>query len=269
MPVITLTTDWNTNDYYLAAFKGKLFSLNVEVPIVEISHRVSTHNLQQAAFILKHSFRYFPGGSVHIIGVLSQPAPEKKHLIASACGHYFVCADNAIVSLIFPDEPSLQYFEIDAEPTSFPEADIFAPLAAQLINGTKPEMLGKLTKSVNTMNDLMPILEVSSIEGAVIYIDSYDNAISNISLDDFEKVGKGRNFDIFVQSYHYRIDKLSNNYKAEKKGDFVALFNRIGLLEVSQYMGTISSLLNLRVGSKITVRFYDKEKQPLSMRQPW
>jgi S-adenosyl-L-methionine hydrolase (adenosine-forming) len=266
MSVITLTTDWNTNDYYLAAFKGCLFSMNVEEPVVEISHRVSTHNLQQAAFILKHSFRYFPEGSIHVIGVLSQPAPEKNYLIASACGHYFICADNAVVSLIFPDEPSLQYFEVKARQTFFPEADIFAPLAAQLAKGTKPESLGAPTKSVNTMNDLMPIFDTSSIEGAVIYIDSFDNAISNISFEDFEKVGKGRNFEIFVQSYHYRIDKLTTNYRAEKKGDFVALFNRIGLLEVAQYMGTIASLLNLRIGSKITVRFHDKEKQQLTMR---
>lgn len=255
MPAVTLITDWNNYDYYLAAFKGKLISLDVKEPLIEISHQIAAHNIPQVSFLLQQSYPFFPEGSVHVIAVASQPEPGCNYLLTCAHGHYFLSADNAIISIIFPDDDDVTYYEIIPQTkTLFPEIDIFAPVAAQLLSGAKPENIGTQTKKIKRLNALLPMFYPDSIEGHVLYIDSYGNAISNITKADFEKIGKGRKFEIHVLSFHYKINTISETYHVEK-GEFVALFNQLQLLEVAQAQGSIATLLNIKVGSRIIIRF--------------
>ena len=57
---------------------------------------------------------------------------------------------------------------------------------------------------------MLPAIDESVINGSVVYIDSYKNAITNISRELFDQIGKGRPFEIFVQSNHNRIDRLNS-----------------------------------------------------------
>ncbi|MDP4189503.1 MAG: SAM-dependent chlorinase/fluorinase, partial [Bacteroidota bacterium] len=74
MSIITLTTDWSQNDYYLGALKGKIYSLCSGAVVVDITHQIPSFDLSQAAFILKNSFPFFPKKTVHLIGVNSEAA---------------------------------------------------------------------------------------------------------------------------------------------------------------------------------------------------
>lgn len=258
MPAVTLITDWNNYDYYLAAFKGKLLSLDVQAPFVEISHQISVHNIPQVSFLIQQSYPFFPKESVHIIAVGSQPEPGYNYILAHAYGHYFLCADNTILSLVFPEYNEAKYIEIIPEKkTLLPEIDIFLPIASKLLKGAKPEEFGKPIAKINHLNGFRTMIEPNQIDGHVLYIDSYGNAISNITREEFEKIGKGRKFEIHVTSFHYKIHKISENYYANK-GEFVALFNYLNLLEVAQAEGSIATLLSIKVGSRILVRFTDK-----------
>ncbi|MBU2465042.1 MAG: SAM-dependent chlorinase/fluorinase, partial [Bacteroidetes bacterium] len=40
MSIITLTSDWGTSDYYLAAVKGTILAQLPDVSIVDISHHI-------------------------------------------------------------------------------------------------------------------------------------------------------------------------------------------------------------------------------------
>ena len=76
MAIITLTTDLGHRDFYQAALKGAILSEHPEARIVDISHQISSYNIPQAAFILKNSFKFFPQGTIHVIGI--DPDYEQK-----------------------------------------------------------------------------------------------------------------------------------------------------------------------------------------------
>lgn len=90
MPIVTLLTDFGNKDYFVAAVKGAIIN-EVENPlIIDITHEIQPYNHTQAAYVLKNTFRSFPEGSIHIIGVESEKTPENKHIAMLFEGHYFI-----------------------------------------------------------------------------------------------------------------------------------------------------------------------------------
>ena len=69
MAIITLTSDWGTSDYYVAAVKGTILSQIPDATIVDITHEIEPFNLPQVGFTLRNCFRCFPPGTIHIIAV--------------------------------------------------------------------------------------------------------------------------------------------------------------------------------------------------------
>src|SRR3569833_1605212 len=105
MAIITLTTDLGDKDIYQAALKGSILKLLPAVSIVDITHNVSAFNVQQAGFILKNSFHYFPDGTVHLIGIATIIIKNTNYLALHYKNHFFVGADNGIFSLMFVADP--------------------------------------------------------------------------------------------------------------------------------------------------------------------
>ena len=101
MPVITLTTDMGSRDYYVAAVKGAILTQFPEATIVDISHHVPPFDIAQASFVLSNAYRNFPPGSVHIIGVNPVRDIHTQHMVVFQDGHYFIGADNGIFSLLW------------------------------------------------------------------------------------------------------------------------------------------------------------------------
>jgi len=100
MPVITLTSDWNQYDYYLAAVKGQILRKDPNIRIIDITHSIRPFNSVQAAFILRNSFIHYPSGSVHIIFVNTEPIENQKFIGIKAQGHFFIGVDNGTFSLV-------------------------------------------------------------------------------------------------------------------------------------------------------------------------
>src|ERR1700759_2198160 len=105
MAIITLTTDLGDKDIYQAALKGSILKLLPAVNIVDITNSVAAYNVQQAAFILKNSFYYFPDDTVHLIGIDTVFNSQTRYLAIRYKNHYFVGADNGIFSLMFTNPP--------------------------------------------------------------------------------------------------------------------------------------------------------------------
>jgi S-adenosylmethionine hydrolase len=79
--------------------------------------------------------------------------------------------------------------------------------------------------------------------------------ITNVSKDLFDKIGKGRTFEILVQSYHYRITKINQTYNETANGELLAIFNSARLLEIAINHGNVADLLNLGLNSNIRIKF--------------
>ncbi|MBI5219294.1 MAG: SAM-dependent chlorinase/fluorinase [Bacteroidia bacterium] len=264
MPTITLISDWKQSDFYIAAVKGKILSLYPQAVIVDISHQVDAFSIMQAAFIAKHSYRLFPQGSIHIIAVNHESDQLHPHILAKYDGHYFICADDGLLSLVFDSEPEMvvriekDIFSVEQHSfkfTSFPALSVYTFAAAFIALGGSIEDMGAKLDGIYKLMALMPQIEGSAITGNVIYIDTYQNAITNISQDLFWQVGNGRKFEILLHSFYYKINKINNNYSETSDGELLAIFNSLGLLEIALKNGRAAEMLNLDINSSIRVKF--------------
>ena len=259
MAIITLTTDWNKSDYYIGSVKGKILSFDQTTIIIDISHQVPPFNIMNAAFILRNCWYEFPEGTIHIIAVNAALTGKRPLLIVKKKGHFFITSDNGIVGLLFGDKPDTVYLvnmpEIES---NFNGLNSYINTAFRIIKGEDIDQFSIPYDSYLTQIPLRPVIEKKLISGLVIYIDSFSNAISNISKETFNMVGEGRSFEIFVQSNHYRIDKLCSTYADAPSGELLAMFNSVGLLEISINNGYAADLLNLNTNSAIRIKFYDE-----------
>ncbi|HBF89284.1 MAG TPA: hypothetical protein DDX39_11645 [Bacteroidales bacterium] len=257
--IVTLTTDWNHKAYYAGAVKGGLLKICSDITIVDISHNIVPFNIMQTAFILKSSYKHYPENTIHIIGVNSEETTENKLLLIKHENQYFLGADNGVFSLLF-DEKSEIIVRLMPESDKFsifPELEIFPNIVQSIIEGKPIEEIGIIVEAYKEQSNLMPVYNNDSLTGHVIYIDSYNNAITNIKKDFFEKIRKGRDFDILVQSNQHKVSKINNSYFETSNGDILAIFNTIGHLEIGIKNGSASDLLNLEIKSNIRIKFYD------------
>ena len=69
MSIITLLTDFGTEDVYVGVMKGAILSINSSAVVVDVCHYIDPQDLVEAAYLIKSSYRYFPKGTVHIVVV--------------------------------------------------------------------------------------------------------------------------------------------------------------------------------------------------------
>ena len=275
MPIITLTTDFGEKDHFVGGVKGAIYSELDSVRIVDISHSISPFHLTEAAYIIQNAYRSFPQGSIHIIGIDSGLTPENKHLAVFLDGHYFICANNGIISLLAAEINPEKIVEInihDRVESNFPVLDVFVKVACHIARGGKLEVIGKTINKVKELTGIRPVVnpEGNQIIGNVIYIDNYGNVVSNITRQLFDEVGKGRkfritartaNFDTVFQNYSDAINFDLPPEKREEDGKKLALWNSGEYLELAIYksnpttVGSASSLFGLEYRDTITVNF--------------
>jgi S-adenosyl-L-methionine hydrolase (adenosine-forming) len=260
MAIITLTTDWKSNDFYVGAVKGAILSAYAQAQVIDINHQVSAFNTAQAAFIVKNSFEYFPKGTVHVIDVNSEATIQTPYIALQYLDHFFIGTDNGGFGLICKDNiqtiVKIEKF-FDEKFQTFPALHVFAPAAAYLAAGNYITDLGQQLSDINRQTPLRATIDEAVIAGSVIYIDSYQNVITNISKELFDRVGRNRRFEILVQSNHYKINKINITYNETSNGELLAIFNSTGLLEIAINKGNIAELLNLGINSNVRIKFFD------------
>lgn len=275
MAIITLTTDFGHKDHFVGAIKGTIFKELSEAKIVDISHSIAPFNIQECAYILKNSYKAFPEGTIHIVGVDSEPTIENKHIAVLVDGQYFISANNGVISLITSEIKPSKIVEIQIpNPVqgSFPVLDVFVQVACHIARGGKLEVVGKEFTDLRELKEFSPRVtnEGRSIVGSVIYIDNYGNVISNIQKSLFEAYRSGRNFEILARNkklttiynkYSEIIDFDQDQGKRRGPGDLLALFNSSGYIELAIYksdlntVGGASTLLGLDYRDTITINF--------------
>jgi len=257
MAIITLTTDLGNKDIYQAALKGSILKLLPNVNIVDITHSISAFNIPQAAFILKNSYNYFPQDTVHLIGIDTVFNEDTTYLAIRYKDHYFVGADNGIFSLIFdciPDEIVEINIVQDLKFLHFPLADIFVKAACHLAKKGKLTDIGIPMVKLEKKTTLQPVIDQNLIKGSVIYIDSFQNVITNITKDLFNEVQNGRQFVLYFKR-NESINKLSWHYNEVPEGEKLCLFGISDHLEIAINKGNASGLLGLNVGDIVRIEF--------------
>lgn len=256
MPIITLTSDWGTRDHYTAVVKGTILSKLPGVNIVDITHNIDHFNVHQASFVIKNSYKHFPEGTVHIISINTEASVKQPHTVIYHEKQFFIGADNGIFSLIFDDIPE-NIFEIstfqDSDYFTFSTKDVFAKVACHLASGGKIEEVAVKRDDINRLIPYKPVADKDSINGMIMYIDSYENLITNITEKMFREMAKGRKFTISIRGEE--IGVISKAFSDVGRGDVLAFFGSSGYLVIAINHGNAAGLLGLGYNDRVRVEF--------------
>ncbi|UPT66381.1 MAG: SAM-dependent chlorinase/fluorinase [Sphingobacteriales bacterium JAD_PAG50586_3] len=254
-PLVTLTSDLGTRDFYVGAVKGALLNQVPGVQIVDITHDIQHYNIMEAAFVVRNAYPHFPEGTVHVVAVRNEYSKETPHVACIYFGHIFIGTDSGIFSMIFEKEPDIIIELPNLGNSPFAARDVFVPAIAKLNELRKVDMLGTKRARLNEATMLRPTTETALIRGTIIYVDNFGNAITNIKPDVFERIGKGRPFEITFRGPEYTITRLNNAYGDVPPGELTALFGISGYLEIAINQGNASKLLGLRMRDPIRIEF--------------
>ncbi|MGB3775673.1 MAG: SAM-dependent chlorinase/fluorinase [Leeuwenhoekiella sp.] len=275
MAIITLTTDFGLKDHFIGAVKGAILSELEDARIVDISHNISPFHITEAAYIIQNAYRSFPEGTIHIIGIDAERHAENEHIAVKLDGHFFICANNGIISMMTRDivpEAMVKINIHDRVSTNFTVLDVFVKVACHIARGGTLGVIGKSITEIREITGIMPVIQNDGkhIMGYVIYVDNYGNVITNVTRKLFEGVAKGRPFKIvartaiFNKIYERYSEAINFNIEKEKRdedGKKLALFNSSGYLELAIYksnpstVGSASTLFGLEYRDPISIQF--------------
>jgi S-adenosylmethionine hydrolase len=276
MSIITLTTDFGLRDHFVGALKGKILSEYREAAIVDISHHIDLFNVSEASYIIGAAYSSFPKGTVHLIGVDCERTKENRHIAMQWNDHYFICADNGILSMLTQKIVPQKIVEInihDRLPEDCVDLDVFVTVACHLAKGGLLNVIGREITEIKETNELQPVIatDKGSIKGYVVYIDHFGNCVTNISKRMVKEVAKGRDFELAFSNKNIKAIKegysdwtVNERFSLKDyEGEKLALFNEAGFLEIAIYrsnpltVGTARSLLGLKYRDVVTVIFKD------------
>lgn len=248
MPLLTLTSDIGSPDYLVGAVKAQLLHINPEFQIIDISHNIAPFNYPQAAYVCRSAIKNFPAYSYHLILVnLFEQKPEQL-ILAFHNNQYMICADNGLLTMILEEKPDMVIgipLEKSALKNTTYLTSVMGKVVNQLVNGESIEKIGNPDVTYLQKRHLRPTLENNSIDGQIIFIDSFENVIVNITRDQFEEQRKGRSFHI-VFKRDETIDQISESYADVPEGEKLALFNSAGYLEIAINKGNAAGLFGLK-----------------------
>lgn len=243
MPLLTLTTDFGSNNALLANVKGRIYSYLPGVTLVDMVHDIPQFNTFLAAFQFKQAFASFPPQTVHYIFTNLYEQDSKKLLYAYEQQQHIFAPDNGFLTLLFHDQP-MQLFELTDRLPSYQINDIleaFLHTTVQLQNGINQVIQPIAVQDILIRKPNYPQLTEHTIDAQVIQIDNFGNVILNVTEEQFHEVGKQRKFQILFMRNQV-ITAISKNYFDVPEGETVCLFNSVGFLEIAVYKGNAAEL---------------------------
>ena len=253
MKTITLLTDFGTKDPYVGIMKGVILSTNPDVRIVDITHEVDPQDVREGAFLIPEYYRYLEKGTIHVAVVDPTVGSDRKPIVFSKDGYFFVGPDNGLFTLLCDDATRIfaienkRYMRKEISPT-FHGRDIFAPAAAYLASGVQLSMLGSVVQEPVRFPELYPVIEKNVLKGEVVRFDLFGNAITNITGTVIQDFADGRPITITLRDMSF-----STIHKSYYEGEVVSLIGSAGYLEFGLFMGSLREKMGLCKGDPVTI----------------
>jgi S-adenosyl-L-methionine hydrolase (adenosine-forming) len=255
--IVTLLTDFGTEDYYVAAMKGVILSRCSEARLIDISHGIAPQNVLSAAYVFLGAYAQFPAGSIHLAVVDPGVGSKRRGIILRSDRYLFVGPDNGLFSLVVPE--AVEAFEIQPSAylpekvsNTFHGRDIFASVAAALAAGIKPEQLGA---SIRDPKRLAPLAVVigSTIKSQIIHIDRFGNGVTGIERRHFHSDSLPASFVLRAGGTVIRIQKWFYAEEPVVSGEPFVIWGSLNFLEISVTNGSAAESLRLSCGQYVTL----------------
>jgi len=255
--IITLLTDFGSQDYFVGAMKGAILSINPAANIVDITHEIPPHDIRAAAFNLLASHKDFPAGTIHAAVVDPGVGSNRRPILIECAQQLFVGPDNGIFSWVCEREKEFRAFHLtNAEffrsPVSntFHGRDIFAPVAAALSKGVAPEEFGPIIDDLIQLESLNPRRDKSVTEASIIHIDRFGNCITNLTRDDFAEGGLSA-AELSVNGREVSSQRKFFADGGANKPELFCVFGSAGYLEIAAQNYSAATILGVQPGEPV------------------
>ena len=257
---ITLTTDFGTSDYFVAAMKGVILGIAPRANIVDITHNVAPFNVEEAAFTLAQAWQWFPKGTIHVAVVDPGVGSARRPILVEAAGHRFIGPDNGIFSMIYDAAPhkvrEITNTKLGLKNVSrtFHGRDVFAPAAAHLAKATPGAKFGKPIHDFIRIPHLTPAeVKRDRWTGTILKVDRFGNLITNFHVDRFVEI-KTRPFEMLTGIETVR--RLALTYAETSVDEVAVIVGSSGYLEVSANQASAAEKLGCGAGAPVELEIF-------------
>jgi S-adenosylmethionine hydrolase len=270
-PIVTLLTDFGTQDVYVGIMKGVILAINPHACLIDLTHEVGPQDVTAGAWLLRSAVPHFPTGTIHLAVVDPGVGCKRRGLVVATREAYLVGPDNGLLSpaagalgvrsVHAIDVPGLVKKRVLGHSISqtFHGRDVFAPIAARLSLGDSPRMFGKRLAGMVTLGLPASIRRAGSLMGQVIHSDRFGNLITNLAGGEIEKLRRQTltagfsHPEVSVSIGGATIPRLASAYAAASNGELLAIMGSWDLLEIAVRGGNAAERLAVGRGAPVKV----------------
>lgn len=245
--MIVLFTDFGVDGPYVGQMKVALHQAGIGTrPVVDLMHDAPRFRPAAAGRLLAALLPRLPLGSVVVAVVDPGVGSDRRGAVVKADGRCLVGPDNGLFEMAARGAERLQWWDVEwpmnGVSASFHGRDVFAPLAAMLVRGEPPAGLRVEPESRCDPQGSMELAEV-------IYLDSYGNAFTGLSVDGVAGAGTGAAPSLRVNGH---ILPAARTFSDVVVGEAFWYPNSLGLAEVAVNCGSAAQMLGLTVGAAVS-----------------
>lgn len=258
-PIITLTTDYGTNDHLVGTLKGVILKINPEVNIVDITHNVTPYDLLDGALAIGSACSYFPARTIHVVVVDPGVGTDRRPLLVSGESHYFIAPDNGVLSLVYEREESLvvrhanvEHYYLQPVSKTFHGRDIFAPIAAWLSKGSQASSMGDEITDHKKFAMPKPKPADGALKGVVLRVDNFGNLVTNFRPEDLPPA-RLESGEVRFQIGSQTVTRLVDTFAKGNPGETFAYVGSNGFIEFGVNRGNAAKSLGASRGVSVVL----------------
>jgi S-adenosyl-L-methionine hydrolase (adenosine-forming) len=259
-PIITLTTDYGTNDHLVGVLKGVILKIQPDAQIVDINHSVVPFDVLDGALSIGAAYNYFPARTVHVVVVDPGVGTPRRPILVSANNQYFIAPDNGVLSLIYERESPIFVRHITSDhyflrpvSSTFHGRDIFAPVAGWLTKNWQTEAFGEEITDQTRFTLPKPKNQEGTLRGAVLCVDRFGNLMTNFTIDHVPE--SMRNDGALKMTVAGKpVKKFVATFAQGPANEPVALLGSSGFVEIAVNKGSAAKALGAARGAEVALQ---------------
>ena len=263
-PLISLLTDFGLVDPFVVEMKAVILSICPRARIVDVSHGVAEFDVGMGAFLLAEAAPSFPAATVHVAVVDPGVGSTRRPIVVKTKRNTYVGPDNGLLIPSATMEGIVGVFEISNRSmmrqevsSSFHGRDIFAPTAAHIACGRRPEECGSRISDYVPSPFHDPVMENKNATCEVLHVDRFGNLVINLTHTHLKRMHLRLGQEVALSIQRRRIPaRIVRTFSDLHKNDVGIMLGSHGFLEVVYRESNAAKRLNAKRGSVVRVSDY-------------
>jgi S-adenosyl-L-methionine hydrolase (adenosine-forming) len=269
---ISFLSDYGYEDDFVGVCHGVIQRIAPGVQVIDITHGLPRHEIRAGAIVLRNTLPFMPPG-VHL--AIVDPGvggPRRALALRCADGRLLVGPDNGLL------QPAAERFggvelavDLDSSPfllepvsATFHGRDVFAPVAAALAVGTRPEETGRSFPSEELVQmTTLPTAVVGDgeVTAHAVYLDRFGNVQLNLDREQMAAAALEPGDRLVIEAagrrHHATFARTFSDVPPEEllvyEDSYGAMAIAANRDSAARRLGvTLDSLLHLRRGPRVT-----------------